>query len=183
MPRNQISFYATAVDFGEVLSALEHAKSLQYTLVGLFETENLDTYGSYTAIPDFGRTTHPTAIANPTYLVSMLGNTIFTRRVPQQTGGVLYAVDQRANDDTVIFRPGGNFGNDVILSGMVGTVSQSPLSIDLYKLFARLIRMKFHKYQTFFIGREAMEAGKLGARLTMGANSPKEFDLKLTPLH
>src|SRR5262245_14780046 len=137
MPKNQIMFYATAPDLIGVLTKLERARPLQYTRTGMFDVERPQAYPSCSAIPDFGRAIHPTAVANPTYLVSTAGHEIHVRKVPQQAGGILFAIDQMANPDTIALSPGGRFGNDVILYGKIGTVSQSPISKDLYAFIGR----------------------------------------------
>jgi hypothetical protein len=178
MARNQIMFYATSADLGSVLSPLEAEKPLQYTRTGLFETNEPQTYFSYTNIPDFGRAPHPTAVANPCYLVSLQGTEIHVRAVPQKAGGVFFAIDQLWNDGSIAFSPGGRHRNNVILYGMVGTVSQSAASKALYNIVAKALRKNFLKTQEFFVGPEALHICKSGARLTIGVSSPPEFDLK-----
>jgi hypothetical protein len=86
MAKNQIMFYATALDLVSVLSALEVEKPLQYTLTGLFETNIPQTYPSYADILDFGRAPHPTAAANPSYLLAPRGAEVRVRKVLQKAG-------------------------------------------------------------------------------------------------
>lgn len=171
-------FYATAADLIEVLAELERVRPLQYTRTGLFPAEQPTTYRSCSNIPDFGRATHPTAIANPTYLVSAAGQVIHVREVPQKSGGVLFAIDQKINPDTVALGPGGRFGNDVILYGMLGTVSESPFSKELYSFIGRGLTKAFRRQREFLVGQEALEVWKAGVRLTIGAASPRDFDLQ-----
>lgn len=179
MSRNQVLFYATAGDLAPVLSSLEKQNSLQYTLTGLFKVRKLQTYPSYVDIPDFGRASHPTAVANPTYLVSLRRTELRVREIPQESGGLRYAIDQRLNEDTIAFSPGGRYGNDIILYGMVGTVSNSITSKALYNLFAKFIRGSFEREREFFVGSEALDLSKEGVRLTIGASTPPEFDLRI----
>jgi len=94
MNRNQILFYATAQDLSRVLSSLEAHKDLQYTPAGLFDSKELQTYLSYRDIPDLGRAFHRSAVANRRYLVSLKGAALRIRDVPQNSGGVLFAVDR-----------------------------------------------------------------------------------------
>jgi hypothetical protein len=178
MAKNQIMFFATTADIASVLSALEVAEPLQYTRAGLFDTNRPQSCLSYVDIPQFGRTTHPNAVGNPMYLLSSPDIPIKVRNVPQNSGGILFAIDQLENPDSIVFRPGGWYGNDVILYGMVGTVSQSAESKRLYILAAKIVRKCFTKQQEFFVGPEARVAWNAGARLTIGASSPLEFDLK-----
>src|SRR5579872_6190383 len=115
MAKNQIMFYATAFDLGSVLTELEAKQSLQYTLIGLFSDNDLRTCFSYSDIDGFGHAAHPTAVANPSYLLALRGTAVISVEVPQRSGGVLFAVDQRSNPDTIVLRPGGRHGNEVIL--------------------------------------------------------------------
>ena len=178
MANKQIMFFATTADIISVMSALEIAESLQYTRAGLFNTNRPQNYLSYIDIPDFGRTTHPNAVGNPMYLLSSQVVQIKVRDVPQKSGGVLFAIDQLENPDSVVLRPGGWYGNDVILYGMLGTVSQSAESKRLFILVAKVFRKHFTKQQEFLVGPDAREAWNAGVRLTIGASSPLEFDLK-----
>jgi hypothetical protein len=179
MPKKkQIIFYATAGDLSSVLSPLEAEKPLQYTLSGLFETNKPQTYESYSNILDFGRASHPTAAANRSFLLSYQGTNLRVREVTQKAGGVLFAVDQANNEDTIVLRPAGRHGNNIILCGMMGTVSQSLTSKILYDYVGKQFRKNFKKEREFFVGREAFDLWNAGVRLTIGASSPVEFDLK-----
>lgn len=179
MSRNQILFYATKQDLAPALSSLEAQKSLQYTLTGLFDENRLQTYFSYADIPNFGQASHPNAIASPTYLVSLRGTALRALEVPQEAGGLCFSISQMLNDDTIIFSPGGWYGNDIILYGSLGTVSNSVTSKNLYNFFAKPFREYFRKVQEFYAGTEALNLAKGGVRLTIGASSPMEFDLKI----
>lgn len=178
MTKNQIVFYATAGDLGWLLSQLEVEKPLQYTLMGLFEVNEPQTYLSYRDIPDFGRASHPTAAANRSYLLSFKGLEVSVREIRQKVGGVLYGVDQIQNEDTIVLRPAGRYRDDIILCGMIGSVSKSEISKVLYDLAKKEFRKNFKKVREFFIGEEALHIWHAGARLTIGASSPTEFDLK-----
>jgi hypothetical protein len=178
MAKNQTVFYATALDLGSVLSVLEATKPVRYTTTGLFKTKVPRTYSSFTDIPNFGRAIHPTAAANPSFLLSIQGTQIHVREIPQKAGGVLFAVDQAQNPDSVAFRPGGRYGNAVILCGMIGTVSQRSASRELYNFAVKAFRKGFLRQQEFLLGPEAREIWNAGVRLTIGASSPVEFDLK-----
>ena len=178
MAKSQITFYATADDLGPVLASLEAESSLQYTLMELFETDKPQTYLSYVDIPNLGRSSHPVAAANLSYLLSHQGIKVRAREIPQKSGRVLFGIDQMLNEDTLVFRPAGRYGNDVILCGMVGTVSQSVISKSLYNQTKKQFRKYLKNDGNIFIGTEALYILKSGARLTIGASSPQEFDLK-----
>jgi hypothetical protein len=179
MIRNQTLFYATKQDLAPLLSSLEAQRNLQYTLTGMFDVNRLQTYYSYADIPDFGWASHPNAIGNPTYLVSLQGTTLRAHEAPQEAGGVCFAISQQMNDDTIIFSPGGWYGSGVILYGRIGTISSTVTSKNLYSFCAKRFRERFEKVQEFYAGPEALNRGKAGIRLTIGASSPAEFDLRI----
>ena len=182
MNRNQILFYATAQDLSRVLSSLEAHKDLQYTPAGLFdskELQELQTYFSYRDIPDLGRAFHRSAVSNRRYLVSLKEAALRIRDVPQNSGGVLFAVDLGLNEDSIAFSPGGRYRNDVMLYGMIGTVSPPGVaSKNLYTFVAKGFRENFKKVREYFVGPEALDLMANGVRLAMDATSPPEFDLK-----
>lgn len=179
MRRNQSLFYATAKDIALVLSMLESQKDLEYTSTGQFEASKPQTYRSYMKIPNLGLASHPTAVANPSYLVSLRGTPIRAREITQKTGEHRFAFDQQLNEDTVGLWPGGRYGSDIILYGTIGTVSDTAVSISLYKFMVNALRERFDKVDEFFVGPEALQLGKAGFRLTGAASSPSECDLKL----
>ena len=176
MAKNQFQFFATAPDLGSVLSAIERDNLLQYTLTGMFESPCLVTYPSYSDIPGFGRATHPTAVGNAAYLILPRDTEVRVRAIPQKAGGMLFGVDQIQNEDSVVIRLGGRYGEQVLLCGMIGTVSSTLAPRHLLNLFARAMRKAFVKVDGFFVGPEAMELSQSGVRLTDGNSSP--FSLK-----
>jgi hypothetical protein len=178
MAKNQIMFFATGDDLGSVLSNMEATAPLRYTVTGLFENEKPQTYDSYSELPGLGEAIHPDAIANPLYLLSFHHLQIQSRHVQQIKGGVRFAIDQRENPDTIVVAPGGRYGSVIILSGMLGTISQTAISQNLYTNAANIVRKSFFRHQEYFIGPAARELWNLGVRLTDSASSPIGFDLK-----
>ena len=155
MTRNQTLFYATAKDLSGVLSSLEAHKDLQYTPAGLFdskELQELQTYLSYRDIPDLGRAFHRSAVANRQYLVSLKGTVLRIQDVPQYSGGILFAVDLMLNGDSIVFSPGGRYSNDVMLYGMIGTLSPPPsvASKNLYTLCCKSLPQRFQEGERIF---------------------------------
>jgi hypothetical protein len=178
MTGRQLTFFATTADLNTVLSLLEAAEPLQYTTAGVFDINVLDNYFSHADIPDFGHCVRPSSVGNKRYLVSAQGTKIHVRPVPQHAGGVLYAVDQLVNPDTMIVSPGGRYGQHVILSGRLDTVSHSAAAKKLYSSAARIFRRTFVRHEEFLLGPEAASLWTNGVRLTASASSPVAFDVK-----
>jgi hypothetical protein len=179
MSRTHLLFYATESDLASLLSWLEEQTKLQYTPTGLFDDGVPQAYLSYADIPDFGRPNHPSATVGPSFLVAVQGTPIQPYPVSRRDGGSRIAIDQRVNADTIVFWPGGRFGDKVVLYGQIGTVSDSVASKHLYDFMAKLFRKRFAKVREFLVGPEAMSLGRSGVRLALTASNPQGFYLKL----
>jgi hypothetical protein len=178
MGRYKFMFFATAKDLAPGLSLLEAREKLQYTSMHQVDSDRPQTYLSYADIPHFGQANDPAAVMNPAYLVALQGTVVQVKSIPQKAGGVNFAIDQTLNEDSVILRPGGVCGHDVLLPGAIATVSESAASLELYDFMLKPYLARFTKVQEFFLGPEALELWHSGTRLTTAATSPAEFDLK-----
>ncbi len=119
----------------------------------------------------------PNAIACPSYLVTLEGTKVQIREVPQQSGGIRYAVDQLINPDSITFSHGGFFSPEILLYGRVATVSDSAVAKKLFRAFSSAIAKEFIRIKGYWVGPQANGLLRKGCRLTMGAHSPKEYDL------
>jgi hypothetical protein len=141
-------------------------------------SDRAQIYLSYADIPDFGQVRNPTIADSPAYLVALQGTAVQVRSIPLKAGGINFAIDQRLNKDTVTLSPGGMYGDDVLLYGSIGTVSESDASLDLYDFMVEPYLASFVPVREFFLGPEAFDLWKSGVRLTSSAKSPPELDLK-----
>jgi hypothetical protein len=91
---------------------------------------------------------------------------------------MLYAVDQVANQDTVILRPCGIFRDAAVIAGRIGTVSLSARSVELMHAFVAVIRKDFVKVQSYWVGPGAHGLMRAGMRLTIGVNASRSLDLR-----
>ena len=154
MGRYQFLFYATTRDLTPVLARLRATlRKLQYTPMRLVVSSRPETYLSYADIPDFGRTCDPTAVMNQSYLVAPQGTVVQVKSIPQRIGGINFSIGQGLNKDTVTLSPGGMFGQDVLLYGSIGTVSESGTSLDLYDFIVEPYLARFADVHGFFSGQ------------------------------
>lgn len=128
-------------------------------------------YTSFAQIKNAGFAPHANAVAGYAYLLVPAGMklTAVQRSSP----------NQRDYPDSVVFMPGGRWHNDALLYGEVGTVSSSKFASELYRSFVQLIKKRFKKIHAYWVGPEAYMLGRSGIRLTIGGNSPREYDLRL----
>jgi hypothetical protein len=88
-----------------------------------------------------------------------------------------YAVDELINPDSITLSHGGFSSPEVLLYGRVSTASVSAVAKALYSAYANAIAKQFVRIQAFWVGPQAAEFLRKGCRLTIGAHSPKEYDL------
>jgi hypothetical protein len=173
-------FYATPEDLLPVLEQFESKLAVTYRPVGLFDTTSIVAFAHGGDLPTLHRQApSETAASGHSYLVTLADITPQTREVPQRSGGSLYALDQLTNPDSIIFQHGGFWSAEVLLYGCVTTVSNSPGAVKLQRALSSAIEKYFTRIKSFYVGTNAKSAMASGCRLTIGASSPKEYDLAL----
>lgn len=171
-------FFAAGNDLLPVFESVEAKRSLSYTLCGLFPSRELTSVASGCEIPSLrSPAPYASAVACPQYIVTSAGAPITVREVPQKDGGVLYAIDQLANPESIIIQRGGLYLPDVLLHGRVATASPTQFAAQLQRAFASAIARFFEHIRSFYVGPEARELWRRGYRLTPSAQSPREYDL------
>ena len=174
----QRHFFAAGNDLLPVFESVEAKRSLTYTLCGHFPTRELSSVAAGADIPALrSPAQYPSAIACPQYLVTAAGASVVVRDVPQKAGGVLYAVDQLANPESIIIQPGGLYPPEVLLHGRVGTATSTLFAVQLQRAFSVAIAKIFEHIRAFYVGPEARTLWRRGYRLTPSAQSPREYDL------
>lgn len=178
---SDIPFFAVREDLIELLAIVEASNSLQYTLMGNFVRSEIGdrivVYSTCADIPDFGRASADTSIACKSYLVCSADTPINLRRAGKE--GERLCVDQLANPDSVEFKPGGIWNEEMVIQGRVASVSSSRPSRNLMKLFLSTIRRSFSKVGSCYVGPKALALLKAGKRLTSAAHLPTVNDLAL----
>src|SRR5436309_4388226 len=171
-------FFATADDLIPIFEAVERKHRLTYTLCGMFASDQVASASSGATISTLrSPAPHESAIACPQYLVSAAGHRVTIREVRQDRGGVVYAIDQLANNDSIVFQPGGLYPPNVLLNGRAGSVSDSQFSMQIYRAFTSAIGKAFRRVRAFYVGPQAYELWRQGHRLTQAVQSPAEYDL------
>jgi hypothetical protein len=177
----QCHFFALADDLVPVLGLVERIP-LEYAPFGDSDNSSCTVYTSGVSLPTLAvPAPHPNASAGFTYLVAARGTGFSSRRIDMADGSHRYSFDQLVNPKTVCITHGGVFGARLLLYGRVATASHDADSVRLHRRFSSAIRKHFRKVQAFWVGPSAVAALRDGWRLTIGANSPAEYDLAEHP--
>jgi len=174
----QRQFFATADDLLPVFERVESKHELAYTLTGLLASSKLSAVYSGSAIPTLrSPAPHPKAICGPQYLVTPSQAVVSIHDVPQMEGVIRYAVDQLNNPDSITIQHGGIFCSNVLLCGRIGSASDTSFAKALHRAFASAIAKHFSRTQSYYVGPHATALLRQGWRLTIGADSPPEYNL------
>jgi hypothetical protein len=93
-------------------------------------------------------------------------------------GGGRYAIDLLVNPKAVSMSTGGMLTDQQLIAGQIGTVATSDTdAVELYSLFARVIRKRFERVKSYYVGTEAARLLDDGVRLSATATSPQAYDL------
>lgn len=172
-----VHFFATKHDLGSLLSAIESQRSVHYVRAGLLHEPQPLRCISWPDIPSLGIAPAGDTNLTPCWLIVDSDAEVGVEPVPQQGGGIRYAIDQRGTPHSVAFRPGGVFDDASVIAGTAGTCTDDRTSHELQALFTREIRHQFGRIREFYVGPEASTLADAGYRLTSSVKSPKEFDV------
>jgi len=178
----QLLFFAVKEDLISLFQIAESKGSLKYVRMGNFEGHevkgDLPIFDAGASIPNLGIASADSSAACDAYLVCAR-ETPISLRVLQGGNGKRVCIDQLANPDTVEFKPGGLWHEDVLLYGRIATASETQASQALMKRFQAALRKAFAKVKVYSVGPKARTLFESGKRLTISAQSPREFDLTI----
>ncbi len=178
MAGKQILFFADVADMQSIIEEMEAAGSNHYFLAGLFDDETPKKYDSLLETPGWGYVANGDWNHNPSYIILPRSEDVKLRVVPQKKGGIKYAVDQLQNPISCVIRPCGIFADNILVGGLMGSISSSDFSTTLIKAFGSLVKAKFKVIGQFYVGDGAKAKLHGGWRLVTNSRSPLAYDLK-----
>jgi hypothetical protein len=172
-------FFATANDLLPVLAAVESRRRIAYTRTGHKNSSEVISFQSGESLETLrAAATSATASMTAAYLVTELECPVVPRVIHVRgEDEPRWAIDQLLNPDSTVLWHGGFWRDDVLLSGRIASTSKSAPSLSLQRAFETQITRRFCRIKAFYVGEEAARLLDSGARLTMSAQSPREFDL------
>jgi hypothetical protein len=172
-----VLFFALKEDLLPVLELVESKGALKYARMGNFARheikDGISVFDTGAGIPNLGKASADSVAACEAFLVCERESPVNLRPVQ----GERVCIDQLANPDSVEFKPGGIWNEDVVLHGRIATASDSEVSKALMKRFQAAVKKNFSKVKAFYVGPKALALLESGKRLTISAQSPREFDL------
>ncbi len=177
MPK-RYEFFATRDDVLALLDEAELARRIQYVRAGLRDSEKPLVARSARDIENLGIATCGDQNLEPIFLILNDGVPVQVETVPQRRGGIKYAIDQSNNPRSVSIKTGGEYRDEALIAGQIGTVSQDRNSMSLLRLFGKLVRRRFERVRGYYLSEGAARALDSGLRLTACITAPTTCDLK-----
>lgn len=172
-----MNIFATKDDWIAVFATVESRVKVAYVAAGAFQEAALTVYGAGRSLPSLGQSPSPNAVSGPKYLVTMNADEVRMRPVTARDGVTRFYVDQMLNPGTIALSPGGIWGQQVLLSGRIVTISDSAQSQSLQRRYEAAVRRHFTKIRAYWVGDSARELLQAGWRLTAAVQAPRASDL------
>lgn len=189
----QEHIFATRTDLEPGLRLIESQHRLTYTarfsyslskdrmIIVPHKTPEFETYDSLLKVERLGINCTGEHHTGDDYLIVEGASDVRLRSAIQRKGGIHYFVDQEFNPKSICFSPGGIYEEHNLICGHIGTASEHPESITLYKMFTKAITKGFKKIGNYKVGPEALHLMSQGIRMvTISVKSPREYDLRIT---
>lgn len=172
-------FFATADDLLPGFERLESIQKVRYVECGNFTEARIPEYSSGKDLPNLGIADGESSVGCKTYLMLKDSDKLELRKITLTSGGVVWAVDQLANPDSVVICTGGNYKDVAFVRGSITSTCASPVAKKLLQLASNKLISGFTKVRTFWLGPDAYQLFRAGFRfVTAGVQSPIEYDLQ-----
>lgn len=175
---HQIRFYAEGGDLDSVLDRVEAQEPIVYVQMGSSAMPMFPVFNSRRLLPDLGTADQPSGATCRAFLVSTERATLQHRVVHAPDMSPRYCMDQLLNPDSVVLRPAGLWEGRIVLSGYIGSATQSDVARRLLRRFSKVFRESFVHIGAYFVGPNAARRLENGGRLAIAAASPSEYDLR-----
>lgn len=176
----QILFFATKADLIPVINLIESQRAIKYVNYENSGSSCISYLDSLLSYKELGINKTGAYVTGDMFFVLDKYKTLNLEKSSGFFGKARYSFNQLNNPDTIIFQPGGLYKGKYLICGGIGTSSDSKKSLELFEQFSKVIKRGFRKIKSYYVGDEAYKMLLEGYRLiTMGVDSPPEYDLKL----
>src|SRR4029077_6577782 len=151
MASKQIHLFATRHDLEPGIRSIEARRPLKYALCGTSPSADARIWCSVLDVENLGKALKGNQSLCERYLVLQGDAELRIRSVAQSSGGTRHAVDQLHNPVSIVFQPGGTFRAGFLICGHIGTTSNPPDAVQLFREFSRSVTRKFRKHRDYFV--------------------------------
>ena len=172
-----LQVYLTRADWLEVAATFEARVPVCYVRHGLVHGD-VERWESAASAEGFGVAPTGDEATNPQYLLLPADAAPVARVAERRAGGDRRIVDRQENPQSLLVRPGGAFGARLVLVGEVALARGDAWAERARQELEAALRRATRQVQGFFVGEDAMQRLRAGARLTPYIDGDTLYDLK-----
>lgn len=172
-----LQVYLTRADWLAVAAAFERRVPVRYVRQGLVDGA-VESWASMVDVVDFGVAPTGDEATNPQFLLLPEDSPPVARVAERRASGDRWLVDRQENPRSLLVRPGGAFGGRAVLVGEVAVARGDAWSERARAALEATLRAGAQEVQGFFVGPEAMQRLRAGARLTPYIDGDTLYDLQ-----
>lgn len=178
MMSRQMRFFMTKEDLLILSDELESKIDIAFYHRMNIKTVEGRRFNSIRELPDLGINKCGSHHVE-SFLVLPEQKDVVIEEFPQKDGNIHYAIDQKMNEDSIIFWPGGFYGDSYLIHGNIGTISNTEVSEKIYNYFYRAIRKICKKQIDSFWYSENVRKLEKVRLITISIRENPAYDIKI----
>lgn len=172
-----LQVYLTRADWLDVTAAFERRCPVRYARAGEVDGE-VQSWGAAQDTEDFGVAPTGDASTNPWFLILPTDVEPVARTAERRAGVERRVVDRFGNPRSLQVRPGGAFGALFVIVGEVALPTGDEWVEDAHQALLEELAVCTREVGEFFVGAEALQRRRRGARLTPYVDGDTLYDLR-----
>ena len=164
MPK-QLPIFATENDISLLVQEVGMVRPIDLAVMGLFDQADPHVLSDAKQVRQL-----------TSYLAFERGIDVVSRPVQQRSGDIKFAVDPMDNPRSIVLRCGGRLDGR-LTAGDISVATGNAQAEELFAILSKVVRRKFQRIKSYYVGAEAAHFLDQGGRLTHTAKSPQDYDL------
>ncbi len=175
---SDMHFFATKEALMEILQGVSAEIEVKYVSDKRYDRPVGIEYNDLSLYPQFGISCSGDHQSESFFVVEQDKEIIF-KESKQRDGTSKFYLGQDDNVDSIVLWPGGVYNDDSLISGHIGTISDSPISKKIFKAFQKNIKKRCKlKIGRYYID-DTLQSMKKYRLVTMTVKEPLEYDIQL----
>jgi hypothetical protein len=166
MSKKQLPLFTTESDLSALVQEVGTMTAIDLALMGLFDEAKPRILVNLLLVQPM-----------TSYLAFNKDLDIVSRPVRQRSGEIKFAVDPMGNPQSIVLRSGGRLDGVRLTAGDISVATGDAQAEELFAVFSRVVRRRFQRIKSYYVGSEAAQLLDQGVRLIPSAKSPPLYDL------
>lgn len=175
---NERYFFTTKPDLIQIITNVEQIIELKYVKTGSHNSNDIKVYDSFKDYENIG--IHTSGEHQSQSFLVLDKNEKLSIEEKDTTIGKRYLIDQKMNENSVVFWPGGIYNGEFLICGHMGTIHKTTKSQELFNIFQKVIKKECSKkIGRYYIGNDALKQYGKMRFITINVKQSVEYDVKI----